>query len=318
MADYTLKNLKEDVEDSAVQFGLSPALEARFAREPLELQNSGASYLRLSPGDRMPWGHTHKQQEEVYVVVGGSGRIKLDDEVVELRKWDGLVHDLAVHAPDQVDAERRILVGEVGAVVCAARLAANEGAFERRSCREQRPVEVERVCEVGVARDVRPDLESTGAFANLVQPAKSLRETSLGAHDAAALGHEIAKRPLQRPRELLPPTGEHRVDLLAGLVDGRAVTNLHVEVCGRARRRSPDDPTEDEALGERVAAETVRAVDTRSALADGKEPRDVGFVRLRVDAHAAHRVMGRRRDLHRRRRDVVHREVDELPIHARQ
>jgi mannose-6-phosphate isomerase-like protein (cupin superfamily) len=88
MADYTLKNLKEDVEDSAVQFGVSPALEARFAREPLELQNSGVSYLRLAPGERVPWGHTHKQQEEVYVVVGGSGRIKLDDELVDLREWD--------------------------------------------------------------------------------------------------------------------------------------------------------------------------------------------------------------------------------------
>ena len=90
MADYTLKNLKEDVEDSAVQFGISPALEARFAREPLELQNSGVSYLRLAPGERVPWGHTHKQQEEVYVVVGGSGRIKLDDEVVDLREWDAI------------------------------------------------------------------------------------------------------------------------------------------------------------------------------------------------------------------------------------
>ena len=90
MADYTLKNLKEDVEDSAVQFGISPALEARFAREPLELQNSGVSYLRLAPGERVPWGHTHKQQEEVYVVVGGSGRIKLDDEVLDLREWDAI------------------------------------------------------------------------------------------------------------------------------------------------------------------------------------------------------------------------------------
>jgi mannose-6-phosphate isomerase-like protein (cupin superfamily) len=90
MADYTLKNLKEDVEDSAVQFGISPALEARFAREPLELQNSGVSYLRLAPGERVPWGHTHKQQEEVYVVVGGSGRIKLDDELVDLREWDAI------------------------------------------------------------------------------------------------------------------------------------------------------------------------------------------------------------------------------------
>src|ERR687892_1803690 len=90
MADYTLRNLKEDVEDSAVQFGLSPALESRFAREPLELQNSGVSYLRLAPGERVPWGHTHKQQEEVYVVVGGSGHIKLDDEIVDLRHWDAI------------------------------------------------------------------------------------------------------------------------------------------------------------------------------------------------------------------------------------
>lgn len=90
MADYTLKNLKEDVEDSAVRFGISPALEARFAREPLVLQNSGVSYLRLAPGERVPWGHTHKQQEEVYVVVGGSGRIKLDDEVLDLREWDAI------------------------------------------------------------------------------------------------------------------------------------------------------------------------------------------------------------------------------------
>jgi mannose-6-phosphate isomerase-like protein (cupin superfamily) len=90
MADYTLKNLKEDVDDSAVQFGLSPSLEARFARDPLELENSGVSYLRLAPGQRVPWGHTHRQQEEVYVVVGGSGRIKLDDEVVDLRRWDAM------------------------------------------------------------------------------------------------------------------------------------------------------------------------------------------------------------------------------------
>jgi mannose-6-phosphate isomerase-like protein (cupin superfamily) len=90
MADYTLKNLKEDIEDSAVQYGLSPSLEARFGRDPLELQNSGVSYLRLAPGERVPWGHTHKQQEEVYVVVGGSGRIKLDDEIVDLRHWDAI------------------------------------------------------------------------------------------------------------------------------------------------------------------------------------------------------------------------------------
>jgi mannose-6-phosphate isomerase-like protein (cupin superfamily) len=90
MADYTLKNLKNDVEDSAPKFDMSPAMEARFAREPLELRNSGVSYLRLAPGERVPFGHMHKEQEEVYVVVRGSGRIKLDDELVELREWDAL------------------------------------------------------------------------------------------------------------------------------------------------------------------------------------------------------------------------------------
>ena len=65
-------------------------MEARFAREPLGLQNSGVSYLRLAPGERAPFGHTHQEQEEVYVVVGGAGRVKLDDEILELRRWDTL------------------------------------------------------------------------------------------------------------------------------------------------------------------------------------------------------------------------------------
>jgi mannose-6-phosphate isomerase-like protein (cupin superfamily) len=90
MAGYTLRNLKDDVEDSATKFGLSPAMETRFAREPLGLENSGVSYLRLAPGERVPFGHTHKEQEEVYVVVGGDGRVKLDDEILALHRWDAL------------------------------------------------------------------------------------------------------------------------------------------------------------------------------------------------------------------------------------
>jgi mannose-6-phosphate isomerase-like protein (cupin superfamily) len=90
MAEYTLKNLKEDVEDSAVEYGLSPALETRFAREPLETERTAVSYLRVAPGERVPWGHTHKQQEEVYVVVNGSGRIKLDEDLVDLKQWDAV------------------------------------------------------------------------------------------------------------------------------------------------------------------------------------------------------------------------------------
>lgn len=87
MADYTLTNLK-DVEDAAPGFGLSPDLEARFARDDLELENSGISYQRLAPSYRMPFGHKHGQQEELYVVLSGGGRFKLDDEIVDVRQWD--------------------------------------------------------------------------------------------------------------------------------------------------------------------------------------------------------------------------------------
>jgi mannose-6-phosphate isomerase-like protein (cupin superfamily) len=88
MADYTLKNLKE-VEDSATKFGLSPDLEARFARE-LDLENSGVSYQRLAPGYRAPFGHRHGTQEELYVILSGGGRVKLDDEIVDVRQWDAI------------------------------------------------------------------------------------------------------------------------------------------------------------------------------------------------------------------------------------
>jgi uncharacterized cupin superfamily protein len=89
MADYTLVNLKE-VEDQAPKFGMAPNVEMRMARVALGLQNSGVSYQRLAPSFRMPFGHKHKQQEEVYVVVSGSLRIKLEDEVVELEPFDAV------------------------------------------------------------------------------------------------------------------------------------------------------------------------------------------------------------------------------------
>lgn len=89
MSGYTIKNLKE-IEDQAVKFGLSPNLEARFAREPLEFESSGLSYQRFAPNFRAPFGHKHERQEEVYVLLSGSGRIKLDDEVHELKRWDAV------------------------------------------------------------------------------------------------------------------------------------------------------------------------------------------------------------------------------------
>jgi uncharacterized cupin superfamily protein len=89
VAEYTHLNLKE-VEDQAPRFGMSPNVEARMARVPLELEGFGVSYQRLAPNFRLPWGHTHKQQEEVYVVVVGGGRAKLGDDVIELKAWDAL------------------------------------------------------------------------------------------------------------------------------------------------------------------------------------------------------------------------------------
>jgi mannose-6-phosphate isomerase-like protein (cupin superfamily) len=86
---HTVINLKE-VEDQAPKFGLAPNIESRMARVPLELEHSGLSYLRLAPGFRLPFAHRHKQQEEIYVVVTGSVRAKVEDEIVELGPWDAL------------------------------------------------------------------------------------------------------------------------------------------------------------------------------------------------------------------------------------
>jgi hypothetical protein len=88
MADYTIKNLK-DLDDSAVAGGLSPQLEARFAKGPLGCEQSGLSYQRLAP-DFRGFGHSHKTQEEIYVIVSGGGRMKLGDEVVDLKQWDAI------------------------------------------------------------------------------------------------------------------------------------------------------------------------------------------------------------------------------------
>jgi mannose-6-phosphate isomerase-like protein (cupin superfamily) len=86
MADYSIKNL-QDVENSAPE-GVADALEARFARKHLDSAHLGVSYFRYGPGFRAPYGHRHREQEEAYVVVGGSGRVRLDDEVVDLARWD--------------------------------------------------------------------------------------------------------------------------------------------------------------------------------------------------------------------------------------
>jgi mannose-6-phosphate isomerase-like protein (cupin superfamily) len=87
MSDFSIKNFKE-IDDSAADRG--PDIEARFARKHLDSEHLGVSYFRYGSGFRSPIGHRHREQEEAYVVVSGSGQVKLDDEVVELRQWDVL------------------------------------------------------------------------------------------------------------------------------------------------------------------------------------------------------------------------------------
>ena len=87
---FTLRNLASDVEDIGPRFDGPPELEFRHATHALGLEQSGLGYQRLPPDARFPYGHTHRTQEEVYVVLAGGGRMKLDDTVVELRRWDAV------------------------------------------------------------------------------------------------------------------------------------------------------------------------------------------------------------------------------------
>ncbi len=87
MAGYAVHNLKE-VENQGVKFGLDENdIQLRMAKDPLECENCGISYERLGPNWRVPFGHKHKEQEEVYVLVTGSARMKIEDEVIELKPW---------------------------------------------------------------------------------------------------------------------------------------------------------------------------------------------------------------------------------------
>jgi quercetin dioxygenase-like cupin family protein len=86
MADYTVLKVSE-VDDQAPNFGLEGKMEARFMRVGLGCENLGITYLRIAPNYRIPFGHHHKVQEEVYMLVSGSARIKVDDDVHDLEPW---------------------------------------------------------------------------------------------------------------------------------------------------------------------------------------------------------------------------------------
>ena len=93
MSTYTKKNLATEVENQAPRFGMPDEMKARFARTPLGGKTLGLSLFTLAPGFRIPFGHKHAEQEEVYVVVRGSARVKVEDEIVELDEMDAIRFD---------------------------------------------------------------------------------------------------------------------------------------------------------------------------------------------------------------------------------
>lgn len=125
---FTLRNLKADLDDVGANFDGPPELEFRMATHALGLEHSGLTYQRVPPNYRFPYGHTHKTQEEVYVVVDGSGRMRIDDETVEVKRWDAVrippgtwrayeagpngLEMLVIGAPSLGDGQREDVEGE--------------------------------------------------------------------------------------------------------------------------------------------------------------------------------------------------------------
>jgi mannose-6-phosphate isomerase-like protein (cupin superfamily) len=87
--DYTIKNLRE-AKDVAAEAGLSDALEARFAHEDLDSETSGISYQVIKAGQRQPFAHKHGEMEEIYVILSGNGRVKLNDELEDVGPLDAI------------------------------------------------------------------------------------------------------------------------------------------------------------------------------------------------------------------------------------
>jgi mannose-6-phosphate isomerase-like protein (cupin superfamily) len=87
--DYVIKNLRQ-VEDLAPKFGFSKVQEARFPREQLEAETIGLAFHIVKPGKRQAFAHRHQRAEEIYVVLSGSGRIKLDDDVRPIGPMDAI------------------------------------------------------------------------------------------------------------------------------------------------------------------------------------------------------------------------------------
>lgn len=110
MSNHTKVNLSE-LADAAPDFGLAENLEARFARGALGAERIGLAYYKVHPGRRLGFGHHHDESEEMYLVLSGSGRFKIDDELVEVAARD------VVYVPPA--AQREWEAGDEGLEVVA-------------------------------------------------------------------------------------------------------------------------------------------------------------------------------------------------------
>jgi len=86
---YTRKNLA-DVEDSAPKFGMDAVQQARFANEDLKAENTGLSYHTVKAGKRSAFAHKHDAAEEIYVILSGTGRLKLDGDIIDVSELDAI------------------------------------------------------------------------------------------------------------------------------------------------------------------------------------------------------------------------------------
>ena len=86
---HSIKNLRE-VHDVAPDAGFGEIQEARFARGDLDAETTGLAYHVLKPGKRQAFAHRHDEAEEIYVILSGAGRLKLDDEIVDVGPMDAV------------------------------------------------------------------------------------------------------------------------------------------------------------------------------------------------------------------------------------
>lgn len=79
-----------DIEDAAPANGFGAHWEARVARTALGAEQTGVTHFRLRPGKRSPFTHRHLRAEEIYVILSGSGRVKLDEAFADVRPLDAI------------------------------------------------------------------------------------------------------------------------------------------------------------------------------------------------------------------------------------